>query len=239
MMREVMEPNVGPGGALGARLVMLGEPNGAVAEAYRELRTNLRFDPHAGEGAGGQVYLLADAGGVNDRAAVVANLGVACALAGARVIVVDADLRGAADAGSLSALFGQESATEGIATAILGPDEEHRTIVLPVVETGVANLLLLPAGGHGRPPGRTNPADLLGADAFGVLLAALRAQADVVLIDAPPVADVADSRAIAARVDGVLLLVAQGKTRRPQAQRALAALEQVGATVLGVVLTET
>ena len=233
-MREVIEAKAEPGGSLRERLVMLGEPDGVAAEAYRALRTNLRFDPCAGKGDGGHVYLLADSGGVGDRAAVVANLGVACALAGERVIIVDADLRGASNAGSLSALFGQGNATEGIATAILGPDEEHRTIILPMVETGVTNLLLLPAGGHG-----TNPADLLGADAFGVLLAALRAQADVVLIDAPPVADVADSRAIAARVDGVLLLVAQGKTRRPQAQRALATLEQVGANVLGVVLTET
>lgn len=233
-MREVIEAKAGPGGPLRERLVMLGEPDGVAAEAYRALRTNLRFDPRAGKGDGGHVYLLADSGGVGDRAAVVANLGVAYALAGERVIIVDADLRGASNAGSLSALFGQGNATEGIATAILGPDEEHRTIILPMVETGVTNLLLLPAGGHG-----TNPADLLGADAFGVLLAALRAQADVVLIDAPPVADVADSRAIAARVDGVLLLVAQGKTRRPQAQRALATLEQVGANVLGVVLTET
>lgn len=232
-MRDVIEAKAGPEGSLRERLVMLGETDGAAAEAYRTLRTNLRFDPHAGDGNGGHIYLLADAGGVGDRAAVVANLGVACALAGERVIVVDADLRGVPNAGSLSALFGQEGAAEGIATAILGPDEEHRTIVLPVVETGVANLLLLPAGGRGA-----NPADLLGAEAFGVLLTALRAQADVVLIDAPPVADVADSRAIAARVDGVLLLVAQGKTRRPQAQRALAALEQVGAHVLGVVLTE-
>ncbi|MCA1667817.1 MAG: CpsD/CapB family tyrosine-protein kinase [Thermomicrobia bacterium] len=234
MMHEVIEAKAEPGGSLQERLVMLGEPDGGAAEAYRALRTNLRFDPRASKSDGGHVYLLADSGGVGDRAAVVANLGVACALAGERVIIVDADLRGASNAGSLSALFGQGNATEGIATAILGPGEEHRTIILPVVETGVTNLLLLPAGGHG-----TNPADLLGADAFGVLLAALRAQADVVLIDAPPVADVADSRAIAARVDGVLLLVAQGKTRRPQAQRALATLEQVGANVLGVVLTET
>ncbi len=233
-MREVIEAKAGSGGPLRERLVMLGEPDGAAAEAYRALRTNLRFDPRAGGDDGGHVYLLADSGGVGDRAAVVANLGVACALAGDRVIIVDADLRGTPNAGSLSALFGQGNATEGIAIAILGPDEERHTIILPVVETGVANLLLLPAGGHGA-----NPADLLGADAFGALLAALRAQTDVVLIDAPPVADVADSRAIAARVDGVLLLVAQGKTRRPQAQRALATLEQVGATVLGVVLMET
>lgn len=233
-MHEVIEMKAGPGGTLRERLVMLGEPDGSTAEAYRAMRTNLRFDPHAEKKAGGRVYLLADAGGVSDHAAVVANLGIACALAGERVILADADLRGTPHAGSLSALFGQGGATEGIATAILGPDEDNRTIVLPVVETSVANLLLLPAGTRGA-----NPADLLGADAFGVLLAALCAQADVVLLDAPPIADVADSRAVAARVDGVLLLIAQGRTRRPQAQRALAALEQVGANVLGVILTET
>ncbi|MGI8856654.1 MAG: CpsD/CapB family tyrosine-protein kinase [Thermomicrobiales bacterium] len=237
-MRDAVEPKAGgavvPSGSLLDRLVMLGEPNGATAEAYRELRTNLRFAPDVAMVArGGRVYLLADGGGVGDHSAVAGNLGVACAMAGERVIIVDADLRGTPNAGSLSALFGHANATEGIATAVLGPDEDHK-VLLPLVETGVPNLLLLPAGGRG-----TNPADLLGADSFGALLAALRAQADVVLIDAPPVADVADSRAIAARVDGVLLLVAQGKTRRPQAQRALAALEQVGATVLGVVMTET
>jgi succinoglycan biosynthesis transport protein ExoP len=238
-MRDVIDPKAAAGGAmvpatsLRERLVMLGEPNGTVAEAYRGLRTNLRFDPRAREAGGGHAFLLADAGGVDDHPAIVANLGVACALAGERVILVDADLRGTPNPGSLSALFGEGSATEGLATSILGPDEE-RKVLLPLVETGVTNLLMLPAGGRG-----TNPADLLGADGFGVLLATLRAQADTVLIDAPPVVDVADSRAIAARVDGVLLLVAQGRTRRPQAERALAALEQVGATVLGVVLTET
>ena len=228
-MREM----IGVAGTLKERLVMLGEPDGSAAEAYRALRTNLRFAPGAAHGGGGRSYLLADGGDVGDHAAAVANLGVACAMAGERVIIVDADLRGTPNAGSLSALFGQGNATEGIATAILGPDED-RKVLLPLVETEVPNLLLLPAGVRGA-----NPADLLGADAFGALLAALRAQADVVLIDAPPIADVADSRAIAARVDGVLLLVAQGRTRRPQAQRALAALEQVGATVLGVVMTET
>ncbi len=236
-MREIVESKAGagsavvPGGSLAGRLVMLGEPNGAAAEAYRELRTNLRFDPRVG-GEGGHVYLLADAGGVGDHATIVANLGVACALAGERVILVDANLRQAPGAESLSALFGQGAATEGIVSVIRGP-EDDRKVVLPLVETGVPDLLLLPAGTRGA-----NPADLLGANAFAVVLTALRGHAAIVIIDAPPVAEGADSRAIAARVDGVLLLVAQNRTRRPQAQQALAALEQVGATVLGVVLTE-
>jgi capsular exopolysaccharide synthesis family protein len=218
-------------GALGERLVMLREPNGAEAEAYRALRTNLRFDPRLAETDGARAYLLADAGSVRDRAAIVANLAVACARADERVILVDADLRGA-NSGGLSALFGQANATAGLSSAITGP-EDDRKVVLPLVETAVPNLLLLPVGGQAA-----GSLDVLGAVGFSVLLAALRAGADVVLFDAPPVTDAADSRAIAAQVDGVLLLVARGKTRRPQAQRALEALEQVGANVLGVVLTE-
>jgi capsular exopolysaccharide synthesis family protein len=229
VMREAVGMDVG---ALRERLVMLRDANGPEAEAYRTLRTNLRFDPRLAERTGGRAYLLADAGGVTDRAAVVANLAVACALADERVILVDADLRGGG-AGSVSALFGQAESAAGLTTAITGP-EDDRKVVLPLVETAVPNLLLLPAGARS---GAT--VDVLGAGGFGILLAALRAGADVVLFDAPPVTDAADSRAIAAQVDGVLLLVAQGKTRRPQAQRALEALEQVGATVLGVVLTET
>ena len=126
---------------------------------------------------------------------------------------MDADLRGAPVPVSLSALFGQGNATAGHRDRDPRPGGTIAKSFCRWSRRACANLLLLPAGARG-----TNPADLLGADAFGVLLAALRAQADIVLFDAPPVADVADSRAIAARVDGVLLLVAQGKTRRPQAQ---------------------
>jgi len=225
----------GGGSGGNGRLAMLAA-DGPEAEAYRTLRTYLRFDPRLGMGGSGRAVLLADAGGVPERAAAVANLAVAFARSGERTIIVDADLRGT-DAGtagvhSVSGLFGQSGAGAGLATVLDTPEPGHK-IVLPLVETGVTNLLLLPTG-----PRVANPADLLGADAFAVLVAALRAQADIVLFDAPPVADFADARAIAARVDATLLLVAQGITRRPAAQAALAALHQVGAAVLGVVLME-
>ncbi len=214
------------------QLVMTVAPDSAEAEAYRTLRTFLRFDPRLGIGEGaGRAVLLADGGDVPDRAATVANLAVAFALAGERVIAVDADLRGDVGASSLSGLFGQTAATSGLASVLRVP-EPGRKIVLPLRETSVTNLLVLPVG-----PQIANPADLLGADTFAVLVAALRAQADIVLFDAPSVGKYADARAIAARVDATLLLVAQGVTRRPTAQAALAALHQVGAEVLGVVLT--
>ena len=234
--------NAGVSGSGGSgRLAMLAA-DGPEAEAYRTLRTYLRFDPRLGMGGSGRAVLLADAGGVPERAAAVANLAVAFARSGERTIIVDADLRGTststststagANRVSVSGLFGQSGAGAGLATVLDTAELGHK-IVLPLVETGVTNLLLLPTGAR-----LANPADLLGADAFAVLVAALRAQADIVLFDAPPVADFADARAIAARVDATLLLVAQGITRRPAAQAALAALHQVGATVLGVVLIE-
>jgi len=218
------------------RLVMMAGVDSAEAEAYRTLRTFLRFNSRLDMGGGvGRAVLLADGGEVRDHAAAVANLAIAFARAGERVIAVDADLRGSGGAESLSSLFGQGAATTGLA-AMLGGLGPERKIILPLVETGVANLLVLPAGPRLSGPA-ANPADLLGAETTAVLVAALRAQADIVLFDAPPVAAFADARAIAARVDATLLLVAQGVTRRPTAQAALAALQQVGAVVLGVVLT--
>lgn len=219
----------------GKRLAMLADEDGPAAEAYRTLRTVLRFNPALGmgSGGGGRAVLLADAGGVPERAHAVANLGVAFARVGERTVLVDANLRPpAAGETTLSALFGQADATVGLGAAVQGP-ESGRKVLLPLVETEIPGLLLLPVG-----PRVANPADLLGADAFAALVAALRAEAEVVLFDAPPVVAYADARAVAARVDGTLLLVAQDTTRRPQAQAALAALRQVGATVLGVVLTE-
>ena len=171
-MREAVDMDAG---GLRERLVMLRETNGPEAEAYRTLRTNLRFDPRLAGQSGGRAYLLADGGGVADRAVVVANLAVACALADERVILVDADLRGMG-AGSVSALFGQAEATAGLTSAITGP-EDDRKVVLSLVETAVPNLLLLPAGARG-----SSAIDVLGASGFGILLAALRADADVVQI---------------------------------------------------------
>ena len=69
------------------------------------------------------------------------------------------------------------------------------------------------------------------------MLAAIGAVADVVLIDAPPVVAVADATILAARVDGVLLVVDSGRTRRDTARRATEQLQRVGARLLGAVLT--
>ena len=81
-----------------------------------------------------------------------------------------------------------------------------------------------------------NPSDLLGSRQFDTILAGLATEADVVLLDAPPIVAVSDAVMLATKVDGVILVVNAGKTKRDLARRAKSLLEKVNAHVLGVVL---
>ena len=92
-------------------------------------------------------------------------------------------------------------------------------------------LRVLPSGE--LPP---NPAEMVGSQHMQKLLHELEEQVDVVLIDSPPVLPVADATALAQAVDGVLLVLEAGHTRREAARHAVESLRQVGAHLVGVVL---
>jgi Mrp family chromosome partitioning ATPase len=81
-----------------------------------------------------------------------------------------------------------------------------------------------------------NPAELVGSKRMKSLLARLQEQADIVILDSPPIEAVVDPIILSTEVDGVLLVVRLGKTRRDTARRALHALQQVNARVLGMAL---
>ncbi len=201
-------------------LLILDEPDSPAAEAFRALRANIKF---AGGEHRARSILLADAGMNADRATVAANLATALAAAGDATLLIDADLRRPAQ----HAIFGLPN-DAGVATFLRERDAD-----LPLAATGVPHLALLPAG-----PTPPDPAELLAADRFRILLALAREAAEFVIVDAAPVSAVADALAIAAAVDGVLLLVRAGRTRRAEAQRARDQLLRVGANLLGVVLTD-
>ena len=102
----------------------------------------------------------------------------------------------------------------------------------PLQATGIDNLWLLSSG-----PTPPNPADLLGGRRMDELLAKLAAQADIVLLDAPPVVAAADAAILGAKANGVLLIIQAGRTRRDQSERARELLEQAKARIVGVALT--
>jgi Mrp family chromosome partitioning ATPase len=96
----------------------------------------------------------------------------------------------------------------------------------------VENLQLLPAGDN--PP---NPADLLSSKRMSDIIGLLKARANYILFDAPPVLAATDAALLGLKLDGALLVVRAGHTRRDHTTRAREALERVHVRLLGAVLT--
>lgn len=199
-------------------LITLADPRSPAAEAYQSLRTNLEFSSldkplHT--------LLLASPDGETAKSITLANLAVVMAQAGSQVIVVDGDLRRPRQH-EIFQVPNQQGLTDWLREG--GEPMLHAT--------SVTGLRVMPAG-----PVPANPVALLGTHRLGELLAELGRQADFVLCDAPPVLAVTDAALWASQVDGVLLAVNAGKTRREHAQRAKAVLERVHAHLVGAVLT--
>lgn len=205
--------------AADSALITLREPGSAAAEAYRTLRTNILFSSldrplHT--------LLITSTAPNEGKSTTLANLAVTMAQAEQRVLVVDCDLRRP----SLHSIFGMPNEW-GLTSALLEQGEGP----LPIQETSVPGLQLLPSG-----PLPPRPADLLGSRRMGALIERLRAAADIVLFDTPPVVAVTDAAVLAPRVDGVLLVLHAGHTRRDRARQARQVLEKVKANIVGVVL---
>ncbi len=200
-------------------LVTLTNPRSPAAEAYRTLRTNIQFSSldHPT-----RTLLVTSAGADEGKSTTLCNLAVTIAQAGISTVVVDCDLRHP----SIHQLF-DVSNDKGVTTALL----EGQVDKLPLQQTAVPGLQVLAAG-----PVPSNPADLLGTQRMRQIIEALSATADMVLFDSPPVSLVADAAMLASRIDGVILVVSAGKTKREIASRAKAILEKVNARILGVVL---
>jgi non-specific protein-tyrosine kinase len=203
----------------GTGLVMMQAPRSAAAEAYRTLSTNIQFSSLDRDV---KTLLVTSVGQDEGKSIVLANLAITMAESGRKVVMVDCDLRRP----SLHEVFGV-SEQPGLTSMVLNEEMQP-----PLRSTSVANVSLLPSG-----PLPPNPAELISSERFTRVLGAIGAEADVVLIDAPPIAAVADATILAARVDGVLLVVDSGRTRRDTARRATEQLQRVGARLLGAVLT--
>ncbi|MBC8140110.1 MAG: polysaccharide biosynthesis tyrosine autokinase [Armatimonadetes bacterium] len=188
-------------------------------ESYRTLRTNINF---AAVGKQVRSMVVTSSVPAEGKSTTCANLAMAMAMDGKKVIIVDADLRRP----SQHHLF-KVDASPGLTDILIGShsiDEVMR-------QTSVENVFIIPAG---SPP--PNPAELLGSAAMGRFLAEVETRADVVLLDTPPALAVADATVLAARTDGALLVVGYGDTKKTSVKRAKEMLARGNANILGTVL---
>ena len=158
------------------------------------------------------------------KSTIAINLAVSLADAGARVILVDADLRRP----SIAEYVGIEGGV-GLTTVLIGRAEVE-DVVQPL---GKTSLDLLPAGQI--PP---NPSELLGSMAMAELLERLSASYDMVLLDSPPLLPVTDAVVLSNLAGGALVVVGVDRIHRPQLQQSLESLETAGAHLFGIVMNK-
>ena len=202
------------------RLVSLTAPKSSVAETYRGLRTSLQF---IGVDRPLTVIQVTSASASEGKTTTLANLGVAFARAGNRVVLVDCDLRRP----RLHSFFDLDNHV-GFTSLILGEANiEDAVQEVP----GVPRLAVLASG-----PPPPNPSELLSTRSAQTLLSSLAEYADYVLIDSPPLLPVADSVILARYVDATVLVATVDSTAKRGLRRALELLDQVDAPLVGVVL---
>ncbi len=202
-------------------LIALRDPRSPAAEAYRTLRTNIRFSSldrplHT--------LLITSSSPNEGKSSTLANLAITMAQAEQKVLLVDCDLHRPA----LHTLFNLPNET-GLTNIIL----EQSDAQLPIQSTGVPGLSLLASG-----PLPPRPADILGSRRMQAVIERLRSEADIILFDTPPVTAVTDAAILASSIDGVLLVFQANKTRRERARQARQILEKVKANIIGVILND-
>ena len=189
-------------------------------ESYRSLRTSLLLSSPDRQP---QTILVTSSLSKEGKSMTAVNFGITLAQTGARTLILDLDMRRP----SLANTF-HLPRTAGISRYLSGQSELHTEIL----QTGIPNLFVLPAG-----PLLAEPARVDRLEANGSGPAAARWYFDYIVIDSPPLMAVTDPLVIATQVDGVLLVVQAGKTSKAVAQKARNLLRTVDAKILGAVIT--
>ncbi|MFT4232864.1 MAG: polysaccharide biosynthesis tyrosine autokinase [Leucobacter sp.] len=207
------------GRLIGTTSASANNPHLRLAEALRELRTNIQFinvdEPP-------KIMVMTSPLPQDGKSTVAANLALAIAETGRRVILIDADLRRPTVAGTFS-LPGKVGLTDVIAGKVSVANVLHRSALSP-------QLYVLSAGTI--PP---NPSELLGSQTMFDLVHQLAEHA-VVILDAPPLLPVTDSAILSARTDGAIVTISAGKTQIDELRKALSNITKVNGKVLGVII---
>jgi Mrp family chromosome partitioning ATPase/capsular polysaccharide biosynthesis protein len=238
-------------------LAMIDDPSGTQAEAFRMFRTNVEF---AALGKDVKTIMVTSAIEREGKSTTMANLAVAFARAGERVVLVDLDLRR-----PFVDKFFDLSARAGITNIAVGHVTVEEALVpmeLPSITSGDGSIaaaltasgqvkLLAGSNGNRRRVGEgvgslsvlptgpipPDPGEFVGTAQLTAILEELRGLADVILIDAPPLFHVGDGLTLSAKVDAVLVVTRMEVVRRPMLSEFKRLLAAMPSSKLGFVVT--
>ncbi len=204
----------------GRQVYTMSQPQSAAAEALRLLRTNLEFasasEPDPGDDG---VQLVPWRRQEHD--------GREPRRCDGPVRVDDGRIDGDLRKPTQNRIFGVDNGS-GLTTLLTHPDQSWQDVAKKVALPG---LFLIPSG-----PIPPNPSDLLASDRFARLIERIKTEADLVIIDSPPVLSASDALAISRHTDGVVLVTYSGKTRTDALKHAAHSIHQGGIRLIGVVL---
>jgi tyrosine-protein kinase Etk/Wzc len=197
------------------------EPKSSITEAFRSLRTGIHF---SGVSKKRQVIMVTSSLPYEGKTTIMGNFAVVLSQTGARVLILDCDLRRSA----LHRLFGY-SKSPGLTELLAGDDN----IESFVHNTNIPGLDFITAGT--TPP---NPAELLGSEKMNILIQKFRERYDAILIDAPPVLAVTDSLLLSAMTDMVFMILELGRIPIKAVTHARDMLQNINAPLAGLVLND-
>jgi capsular exopolysaccharide synthesis family protein len=202
-------------------LITHSKPKSVFAESYRSLRTSLLLSSPAPP----KIIQFTSPLPSEGKTTIAINCAIVLAQKGARVLLIDADLR----IPKIHRVFGVSSSS-GLSRLLSGSALVYARDVI-VQSAQLPTLFVLPAG-----PIPEQPAELLGSIQMKELLAQCRSQFDHIIIDSAPVLAATDSVVLSVEADAVVLAVRSGQTPKHALVRARDLLLGVGARIMGVVV---
>ncbi|EGP4874478.1 MAG: CpsD/CapB family tyrosine-protein kinase [Enterococcus faecium] len=193
-----------------------------ITEQYRNVRTSIQFA--SSESNPLKAVLVTSTEQAEGKTTVASNLAVVMAETNIKVLLIDGDLRRATAGKIFNIRTGQ---TVGLSTLLSNPE---RLPEEAIQNTQIKNLDFLPAG-----PIAPNPSELLSSNRLDEILDLLKEQYDFIIVDSPPLLVVTDAQIFSSKVDGVILVVRENRTKRNNLMKCKLLLERSKAFLIGVV----
>lgn len=208
-----------------SELIVHKDPKSSISEMFRTLRTNLQFMNNKQKL---KSVLLTSTLPQEGKSFVSANLAVAFAQMGKKVILVDADMR----KGRQYTIFNLLP-KPGLSNYLVDSNEEEIKIEDYIQKTEVDGLFAITAGSI--PP---NPSELLVSDAMIDLLEKLKEMCDILIIDGPPTQLVTDSLILTRMVDSTVIVTVSGVTKKSNLHKMIDSIQNVNGKIAGIVVNK-
>lgn len=205
-------------GKMGLDVITLSNPESVASEQYRSIRSNIQIQR---EKQKINSVMITSANPGEGKTTTSINLAISFALMKCKTLLIDGDLRKC----SISEMLNVSKAK-----GLCGILEDDDSIKLDTYSTNVEYLDFLPSGIY-----RENPAEIFSKELFSIFLNKLSETYDLVIIDVPPIKEVADAQILSTKVDSCILVVRDNKSSKKSILEAKKALDTTGANMLGII----